>query len=84
VEPLTCKELVELVTDYLEDKLPPPERERFEQHLARCKGCQIHLEQMRQTISLVGKLTEENIAPQTRAELLQLFQNWKTEPGASA
>ncbi len=76
---LTCKELVELVTDYFEEQLSEAERQRFEAHLARCVGCQNHLEQMRQTMRLLGKLTEESIAPDTQQELLQVFRNWKSK-----
>jgi anti-sigma factor RsiW len=74
---MNCKELVELVTEYLEGTLPPAERERFETHLGACSGCTHYLQQMRQTIHTLGQLTEEMIAPQTRAELLQVFKNWK-------
>lgn len=74
---LNCKELVELVTEYFEGTLPPAERERFEAHLGTCSACTNYLQQMRQTIHTLGKLTEETIAPQTRDELLQVFKNWK-------
>jgi len=76
---LTCKELVELVTEYFEDTLPPADRARFEQHLARCEGCTNYLDQMRRTIDMLGKLTEESIAPQAREELLQIFRDWKKD-----
>ncbi|MGH2370083.1 MAG: zf-HC2 domain-containing protein [Chloroflexota bacterium] len=74
---LNCKELVELVTDYLEGALSPPERERFEAHLAACRGCNVYLAQMRQTIRLAGTLTEESISPQAEAALLDAFRTWK-------
>lgn len=74
---MTCKELVELVTEYLEGTLPPDERERFEAHLATCQGCTNYLAQMRQTINLVGKLTEDSISPEASSELLRIFRNWK-------
>ena len=74
---LTCKELVELVTDYLEGALPPSERLRFEAHLAGCRHCRLYLEQMRQTIGALGTLTEESVPEPGREELLQLFRNWK-------
>ncbi len=74
---LTCKELVELVTGYLEGKLPPPDRARFEKHLALCPNCPTYLEQMRLTIRALGMLPEESIAPETRQELLQAFRDWK-------
>jgi anti-sigma factor RsiW len=76
-EELSCRELVELVTDYLEGALPPEERRRFEAHLDGCDGCQDYLEQMRQTIRATGMLSEEAIAPEARAALLALFRAWK-------
>ena len=74
---LTCQELVELVTNYLEEKLPPVERRRFETHLTTCSGCQIYLEQMRQSIRMLGTLTEASISAETQQELLQVFRHWK-------
>ncbi len=74
---LTCKELVELVTDYLEGKLSPVMRARFEMHLSGCDGCTNYLSQMRQTLRALGTLTEDNIPPETQTELLNLFRNWK-------
>ena len=75
---LTCKELVELVTEYLEGVLPPEDRERFEVHLATCGGCTTYLQQMRKTIQTVGNLQENNLSPQAKENLLRLFRNWKT------
>jgi anti-sigma factor RsiW len=75
---LTCKELVEIVTDYLEDRLPPAERQRFEQHLVACDGCANYLDQMRQTIRIVGRLSEESIPASSRERLLQAFRDWKS------
>lgn len=75
---MTCKELVELITDYLEGALPPAERARFEAHLGRCDGCTNYLDQMRRTIALSGRLAEESIAPRAQEELLHVFQDWKT------
>lgn len=76
---LTCKELVELVTEYFEGTLPPNDRVCFEQHLTTCDGCTAYLDQMRRTIELVGQLTEELISPQAQQELLQIFQDWKKD-----
>ena len=61
---LTCVELVELVTDYLEGALSPRERARFDAHLAECDGCQAYVEQMRTVIALTGRITEEAIPPE--------------------
>ncbi len=75
---LTCKELIELVTDYLEGKLPPADRTRFETHLSGCQGCTNYLDQMRQTIRTLGKLTENTLPAETQTEMLMLFRNWKS------
>jgi anti-sigma factor RsiW len=74
---LSCRDLVELVTDYLENALPQAERARFEEHLIACPGCQTYFEQMRQTIDVLGRVTEESLEPAARDQLLDLFRNWK-------
>ena len=74
---LTCQELVELVTDYLEDALPTPERARFEEHLDDCDGCTAYLDQIRTTVTLVAELCDDHIAPTARDELLRVFRDWK-------
>ena len=76
-EEMSCRELVEIITEYLEGTLPPAERARFEAHLAVCPGCQTYLDQMRQTVRALGRLTEQSIPPQARQELLQVFRHWK-------
>jgi len=77
IDELTCQELVELVTEYLEGTLSPAERARFEAHLKLCDGCSRYLEHMRRAIRLMGKLSEEAIAPEAEQTLLQVFRNWK-------
>lgn len=74
---LTCMELVELITEYLEGSLSPADQTRFETHLHECSGCHNYLEQMIQTVRLTGKLTEDRIAPVALDEMLRTFQNWK-------
>ena len=74
---LACQEFVELVTGYLEGTLPPAERVRFEQHLTVCDGCTTFLEQVRQTIRLLGRLTEESIPVEGKEKLLAAFRNWE-------
>jgi anti-sigma factor RsiW len=74
---LSCKELVELVTDYLEGALPPPTRVAFEEHLELCEGCRAYLRQMELTIQMAGGLSEESIPASAKAELLNAFRDWK-------
>jgi predicted anti-sigma-YlaC factor YlaD len=69
--------MVELVTEYLEGAMSPRAQAIFEAHLSVCPGCTAYFEQMRQTIKLAGKLTEESIDPQARDTLLDVFRNWK-------
>jgi predicted anti-sigma-YlaC factor YlaD len=73
---LTCHEVVELVTDYLEDALPSEVRDRVEAHLADCEGCTRYLDQMRETIRLTGMLTEEQLPEEQKAALLAAFRSW--------
>ena len=76
VEQLSCRELVELVTDYLEDALPGEERLRFEEHIDRCGACRIYLEQIRRTISVLGHLPADGLSPDAERELLEAFRGW--------
>jgi hypothetical protein len=55
---LSCRQVVELVTDYLEDALEPGPRADFEAHVAHCDGCPIYLDQMQATIALLRPLGE--------------------------
>ncbi len=78
---VVCRELVELVTPYLEDVLPPDEREAIERHLAACDGCRTYVDQMRQTIRAIGHIPHEPITSRTREEVLAIFRAWKAERG---
>ena len=75
---LSCRELVRLITDYLEGTLSVRDRRRFDRHLRGCDGCTTYVEQMRQTIRLSGTLTEQDISPAAREELLAVFRDWKS------
>ena len=74
---LTCKEVVKIVSDYLEDALSSEDRARFEAHLGVCDGCTYYVEQMRETIRLTGMLTEEQVPVEQRERLRQAFRDWK-------
>jgi anti-sigma factor RsiW len=76
---LVCQEVVELVTDYLEDALLAADRRRFEEHLAGCPHCTEYLAQMRETIKLAGRLTPEDVAPAMRSDLTDLYRRWREE-----
>jgi anti-sigma factor RsiW len=73
---LACQEVVELVTAYIEDALDSGDRERFEEHLVFCDGCQNYVDQMRTTVRLTGRV-EDELPPELQAELLEAFRGWR-------
>jgi anti-sigma factor RsiW len=74
---MSCKELVELVTEYLEGALSPADQRRFELHMSKCEGCKLYIDQIRLTIKAAGQLTEDSINPAVKDELLAAFRDWK-------
>jgi len=74
---MTCQELVELISEYLDGTLAASERSRFDAHLRTCSGCEAYIEQMRMTIRLLGKLSEESISAEAQRDLLATFRTWK-------
>ncbi|OLE01357.1 MAG: hypothetical protein AUG91_01780 [Actinobacteria bacterium 13_1_20CM_4_69_9] len=74
---LACRQVVELVTAYLDDALDPVDRERFEEHLVFCDGCANYLEQMRATIRLAGGAGLV-LPPALESRLLDAFNDWRT------
>jgi predicted anti-sigma-YlaC factor YlaD len=74
---LTCRELVELVTDYLEGALSPRDRLDFERHLVWCSWCRDYLDQMRTTITLTGEALDAEPPSPLREHLLEAFRDWK-------
>jgi anti-sigma factor RsiW len=76
---LTCREMVELVTDYLEGRLDGADRERFEAHVAECDACTLYIEQMRMTVTALGHIPPETISPEAERELLGAFRDWRSD-----
>jgi predicted anti-sigma-YlaC factor YlaD len=76
VEALSCQEVVELVTDYLEEALEPEEHARIEQHLAGCTKCGAYLDQIRTTIRLVGRVDAASLPAETQRGLVEAFRSF--------
>jgi anti-sigma factor RsiW len=76
---LSCREIVEVVTDYLEGAMSSGDRLRFERHLDGCAGCTRALEQFRATIRVTGRLTEDRVDDAQRAAMREVFARWRSE-----
>ena len=74
----SCQEMIEVVTSYLDNALPPEEQQRFEHHLSYCAGCNTYVDQIRETIRQTGRVPrEESLPPALREEIVAQFRNWK-------
>jgi anti-sigma factor RsiW len=76
--PLNCRELVDLITDYLERQLSPADRGVFDVHVATCPDCRTYLSQIEATRRAAGRLTEADIEPEAERALLRAFADWRT------
>jgi anti-sigma factor RsiW len=82
-EQLTCRELVERVTDYLDGMLPPAQHAQLEQHLVLCLGCRHHLSQIHGTLRVLHALPVEELRPEAARALVETFRAWQTSREAS-
>lgn len=74
---LTCKEITELVTDYLEGRLSLADRMRFQMHVGMCKHCRAYLKQMKVTVAALGKMPDDAAMPgDVQDELRKRFADW--------
>jgi hypothetical protein len=55
---ITCRQFVELITDYFEGALPPRTLGQVEEHLVICDPCAGYAEQMQTTIAWLQELRE--------------------------
>jgi anti-sigma factor RsiW len=81
-QPIACRELVELVTAYLEGTLPAADQARLDAHLSACEACTMYVEQMRDTLRIMGAIAPEQVSDAAYAELSGVFAAWKAERGA--
>jgi hypothetical protein len=82
-EELTCRELVELMTDYLDDRLALHRHVQVEQHLVLCTGCQNHLSQIRGTLSVLRALPDDELRPESLGVLMHAFRDWRAREEAT-
>lgn len=70
-----------MISDYLEDQLPTRDRLRLERHFELCPPCRVYLEQMRQTLTLVGRLVPEDLSGDALDEFTEIYRRWRAEDG---
>ncbi len=73
---MTCREVTDLVTEYLERRLGWQDRLRFQLHIGMCRHCRAYLRQMKATVRLSGKVPSEAPPPEVEAELVDRFKDW--------
>jgi anti-sigma factor RsiW len=77
VDHVTCREFVEVLTDYLEGALDAHERAEIERHIVICRGCSNYIEQMRSTIDLLGRIAAAAPADEPATAALAIFRQWQ-------
>ena len=74
---LSCREIVELVTDYLEGDLDADTSTALEAHLDLCPGCARYVEQIRETVATVGDVSSDTLSTEAQAGLLEAFRDFR-------
>lgn len=80
-EPLSCQDVVELITEYLEGSLPAKRRLGFEEHVAICPPCRNYFSQFRHTIQVGKRIEEDQLPPAVRDALVKVFHDWRKDDG---
>lgn len=76
---LTCAEVVRIASDYLDGRLTPAERRRFEEHLEICPPCRGYLTQLGETKRQLGRLKEDDLPEQMQEDLVRAFREFEPE-----
>ena len=81
---LSCQEITEIITDYLEGRMSFSDRMRFQMHVGMCKHCRAYLRQMKATIGSLGQLPDEPMPTDVRDEMRERFAAWNATRLADA
>lgn len=81
---LSCRELVEVITDYFDGAMSEDQRARLERHLGECSGCQAVVSQFRTTIEVTGRLTEDQVSEEQREAMRDVFRRWREAPSGTS
>jgi anti-sigma factor RsiW len=75
---MNCRQVVELMTDYIEGALSSRDRTRFEEHIAGCDGCRAYLAELQTTRRILGRLADEPVPASVEKDLLETFRTWRS------
>lgn len=70
---VTCREIADRATDYLEERLPIFTRAKIELHLASCSGCHDYVTQISLVKDTMALLSKQSPSPIKRLRLRELF-----------
>ena len=74
---ISCREVVEIVTEYLDGALAPPDLARLEEHLAACEPCRLYVDQIRATARVAAAAEAELEQHPDREALLATFREFR-------
>ena len=64
-----CRDVGQLLYEYVEKRLEPPVIQQLEQHLADCPGCLAFINTYKQTMRLSSELRCRDIPPELQQKL---------------
>ena len=80
----TCKQMTDLVFNYLNDKLSPNVKRDFQQHLQICPDCVNFLNTYKKTVSVTRSIRPEEIPPRVRNNVLDFLRRRMRKSGTNS
>lgn len=80
---LICRDAVELAGDYLDGTLSWRQRRSYERHIRACPDCRAHLAQLRAVVGALGHIAPEQLTPEAREDLMDVFLRYRDEQESS-
>ncbi len=70
---MTCREVIDVLAEYLEAELSDPALERLEQHLRACPECRAYLATYRRTVGLACAAAHVEMPAEMRRRLREFL-----------
>jgi anti-sigma factor RsiW len=78
---LTCQQLVELITDYVEGALDEQRHADVVRHLSECDDCLRYVAQLQQTERVLASIQAPTLSSDDRAALIAAYRDWCARQG---